>query len=585
MRLLFIQLLLLASSANAATITAATSSRADVGDAVDLASDGDIVQIPTGRSDWTTTLTISKAITLQGAGTNDTVITSGVSDGTALMIWNLVLNLPSRMTGIQTTNGSVAHTFGQEITVNGLNTDARSFRIDNCFFFRLTRGVFNINTAFGVADHLTVIAPASGVTAFLGYVKGSSWDGTLGANLFGDGSYAAADLFGTANFFFFEDCVFTNEYSQHLTMLDSQAGGRYVFRHNIVGKGSLESHGLEAQRERSGRAFEVGPFNDFVGIDTQDIVTYMRGGNHLILSNTVTGYGATPALKLLANRAQESGCCQPFGGADGRNPWDVNHASNPHVTGTCSSAGALTMTDSSKAWTNDFWKGFTLRKTGGTSVKTISAMTRSGSTVTVDTSSAHGFITGDEVSVFGADQQPYNNLYTITVSDTDTFTFVLGYAPATPATGTMLCCLGGYFSEITANTGTQLTFRDSAFSGTFTMVFSASDTYEINRVTHYIDMTGRVQGTALTGDTPSIPGGWNDQTTSACYEWGNEKSGGGDIDFAVTGFVITENTHYFNDTPKPGYAPYTYPHPLTVEAISFNPQRYGIKGGSRRSFR
>jgi hypothetical protein len=27
---------------------------------------------------------------------------------------------------------------------------------------------------------------------------------------------------------------------------------------------------------------------------------------------------------------------------------------------------------------------------------------------------------------------------------------------------------------------------------------------------------------------------------------------------------IVANVHYFNDTPKPGYTPFTYPHPLTL---------------------
>lgn len=543
---------------DAATIAAASSSRADVATAITSASDGDTVTIPTGRSDWTSTLTISKAITLQGNGTNNTIITSGVTDGTPIIIWELVANKNSRMTGIQFTNGTVAASFGQAIKVSGSNGDSRKMRIDNCLFNRLTRGAIYIDTAYGLNDYCTFIAPAAGVTAFYGYVKGSSFGGTQGQNLYGDGSVAADANFGTDAFWFVENCYLTNEYSNHLTMIDCQAGGRYVFRHNTVGGGVVESHGTEAQRERSGRAFEVYS-NSFVGFGTQDSVTYARGGEWVIYNNSVTNYG-TPKLAVLNNRAVESSCCQPFGGADGRNPWDSNDPSSPFVTGTCSSSGSLTMTDSGKSWTVNQWRGYTVRRTSGVSV---SSMTRSGSTVTVTTAADHGFSTSDGVSVFGADQQEYNNAFGITVTGARTFTFTIASTPTTPATGTILCALGGFFSEISANTATELTFRSSGFPA-YVLSFTAGDTYEINKVTHYIDMVGRVKGSALTGDNPSLPGGWNDQTTAPCYEWGNATTTGTDIDFSVTGYVIAENTHFINDTVKPGYTAFQFPYPWEV---------------------
>ena len=47
---------------------------ADVKAKVDIAIDGDIVQIPAGICKWTTNLSITKAIMLQGAGTERTAV-------------------------------------------------------------------------------------------------------------------------------------------------------------------------------------------------------------------------------------------------------------------------------------------------------------------------------------------------------------------------------------------------------------------------------------------------------------------------------------------------------------------------------
>jgi hypothetical protein len=552
--------LLMVASARGATITAASSSRADVGTAVTSAVDGDTVAIPAGTSDWTSTLTISKAITLQGAGTNSTVITTGVADGTPLITWNLVAGKASRMTAIKFKDGTQARTFGQLINVNGVNTDARTWRCDSCLFTNVN-GVFLITSALGVADHNTIYF---NVTAGVGYVKGSSWGGTQGINSFGDGAWAAADNFGTSNFFYFEDNWVSNYYNGgHLTTLDSQGGGRYVWRYNTLYKGSLESHGAEAERERSGRAFEVYN-NSFLDPDSlgQNLVTYFRGGVQVIHDNTVSGYTASANFALLNNRSQDA-LNAPFGGSDGRNPWDANDAGNPFVTGTASSGGSLSMTDNTKSWTANQYVGYTVRRTSG---KTVSSLTRSGSTCTA-TATAHGFSSGNLVSVFGADQQAYNGIYTITVTDADHFTFGLNFTPTSPATGTIKAHTGLYFGDITANTATTLTLRDSIYQGNYSMVWAAGETYEINKVTLSMDMAGTSGGSDLGGvDLPSLPGGWNNQTVSACYEWSNTREGGANVDFATSYPILVAGTHYKNDTVKPGYTAFTYPHPLVSGA-------------------
>lgn len=87
----------------------------------------------------------------------------------------------------------------------------------------------------------------------------------------------------------------------------------------------------------------------------------------------------------------------------------------------------------------------------------ISSITRSSSTATVTTSTAHNLVTGDYVTISGAAQTEYNVTAQITVTSTTTFTYTVSGTPATPATGTIVMTNGGV---------TQNSYRIEAFGPT-----------------------------------------------------------------------------------------------------------------------
>lgn len=66
--------------------------------------------------------------------------------------------------------------------------------------------------------------------------------------------------------------------------------------------------------------------------------------------------------------------------------------------------------------------------------QTISTITHSTTTATVTTASAHGLITGNQITVTGASPAEYNGTFKITVTGATTFTYVMASAPATDAT-------------------------------------------------------------------------------------------------------------------------------------------------------
>ena len=92
--------------------------------------------------------------------------------------------------------------------------------------------------------------------------------------------------------------------------------------------------------------------------------------------------------------------------------------------------------------------------------------------------------------------------------------------------------------------------------------------YDVNQngvIVHGIDQPGRAEGGLISGgDPPVLPPGWNDQVTDPCYAWNNTYDGQPTRMYGEQA-NIREGEHYFN-SPKPGYAPYTYPHPL-VSAV------------------
>lgn len=72
-----------------------------------------------------------------------------------------------------------------------------------------------------------------------------------------------------------------------------------------------------------------------------------------------------------------------------------------------------------------------------TNVLAVTSITRSSSTATVTTSSAHGLTGTVVVNISGADQAEYNGSRLATVTGASTFTYTVAGTPTTPATGTI----------------------------------------------------------------------------------------------------------------------------------------------------
>lgn len=367
--------------------------------------DGDVVEVPRGACTWSTQLSITKGISVVGAGCTldmnnrptgcQTVITDNIADGTPLVYMAPVTGYTTRIGFMQFNPAGFSNSTGL-IKGEGCN-DSRRIRIDHIFYNDIRREAMLLDTAFGVVDHVNQsVTPsrASVINRIYGNFYGAC---SPMVSDYGDASMAAADNYGTSAFTFFEDSAVTPT-TGRVAATDSQYGGRYVWRHNVNnGNSTVEAHGREAQRYRSFRATEIYS-NTFSGSDQISTPTFFRGGTGLIHDNTISGFGGAGTNFSLEYNQLLQYSNYPLGGSPGNNNWDVNNPSNPFATGTVQSASSLTLVMAGQPWSAQLYNGYSIRKTSGLAV---SSQILSGSTVTTTTTTSHGLAAAHYTSLSG----------------------------------------------------------------------------------------------------------------------------------------------------------------------------------------
>ncbi len=121
----------------------------------------------------------------------------------------------------------------------------------------------------------------------------------------------------------------------------------------------------------------------------------------------------------------------------------------------------------------------------------------------------------------------------------------------------------GKSSIIVSNTSDTIKARiDSSYGGA-NLAWNAGDGFKIERCLIALDQMGRGKGKRISGDSPK-PAAWPEQIEDPAYIWNNTLNG------RVRGLVsgsprLKEGVDFINGAPKPGYTPYTYPHPLATK--------------------
>jgi len=303
------------SKGNAATIQANSCSRADVLAAINSASDGDTVTIPSGSCTWNSAVTIEdKGITIKGAGIDQTIIKNGTTN-TILIIYSQHTDPTFYLSDItfDANNKDTGSNPMMAIYAGGADLEAFRFynlKLDNLKERGLSVGMEGYACS-GLIDNCTFNMPTS--------------SGSKAISVFGTGAQEHQPFgwglgLGGAQFIFVEACTFNFD-DRNDGALDAYGGARYVFRHNTVIGTNVEHHGADSGGYRGTHSYEIyeNTFSCTGGCSSQR-AHHFRSGTGVVFNNTYTG---NYTVMDLANY-RSCGSYSPHGECSGGSGWDGN---------------------------------------------------------------------------------------------------------------------------------------------------------------------------------------------------------------------------------------------------------------------
>jgi len=352
---LFAALFLAASgTAQAATVNARSPSFFDVSTAVASAANGDTVIVPAGTASWTTTLVINKPIWLVGQTTvsytnetaNDqTIILDDVSRSSTPPAPIIHATVTAGVMSVEPTVPLLqikGFTFrGSPNTPKGapngaimLSGTCPAVRVSNCHFDSLYQSsIYTFGWIYGVMDNCLHTITRSNLTGTMGMR-------TYNGQNYGDGSWMEDAHWGSYKFFFTENNVVHNLVKMSGNM-DAKRGARYVVRYSKLYDCSfIQTHGTEGDRDRGCRAIEF--YNNICNRSNggPGAPGGLRSGNLLFHDNKYTGVSLNnPFVSAWAARMGTD--FQPWGLADGGNPWDQNDPHGLYASGMTATASVV----------------------------------------------------------------------------------------------------------------------------------------------------------------------------------------------------------------------------------------------------
>jgi hypothetical protein len=527
----------------AATWPSVSAAEADVAAAISKASDGDTVTVPAGTATWSFQLTITKHITLQGAGVGKTVIYDNSPKGgynQHLLLVKLTGDKPLfRLTGFEFSvpanpSPSAVATMSYGVGVlefQGTSSASENplvvgmtsqFRFDHCKLNQLVGVAMTFRDILGVVDHVDWIGTSRTNAGTASYWGG--WQASCiymrhwGGQDWGHGSWADNTTWGSNRFLFFEDCTFKGVIKNNIfPNIDAFGGARFVVRHCIFNDAAQGGHGTETEG-RGTRAEEVynNTFNSSV---VKNNINQCRSGSLLTHDNRFHNLKVAQNFSVYRPYAMKT-----WGYASGKFPYDENGgfiASGTHTGPN----GSRTLTDANHTFPPTYT----------------------------------GAAEGVHYIIKNLDQ------------------------PITHSGVTSPC--QSYIRTVGTHTITD------GGSDSAVLNWNTGNRYEIWMVKTVLDQPGQGKGRLLVG-APPLSGGQPQPVTwpqagyprEPIYSWNNVNDLGEQVDvrFGVQP-AIKEGRDFFNRTPKPNYTPYTYPHPLTGTSTNTAPSpptNLRVTGGS-----
>lgn len=289
-------------AAQAQSVPANSCAQSDIQAAVSSVASGATVTVPSGTCNWSGSMTITKAIHLQGSG--NTVISYSCSGECA----GAITYNPSsaEATKVFELNGFTFQGGGEYFNPHAPSTSTPITGLD-----------VHDNT-FNNAGHHAIHLNGSEFGVFYNnkfngnYI--SVWVGDCGT-----GNYGASDCemynhkFGSANYPYFEDNTFGNGAGEFVT--ETGQGGRLVFRHNTISGyacSGCEVFDIHGDQDSGGGTVSEEIYHNTIGVGSSGTYRWLhhRGGGAIIANNTVS---RSIAMNFAEYRAVgQNGICSPY---------------------------------------------------------------------------------------------------------------------------------------------------------------------------------------------------------------------------------------------------------------------------------
>jgi hypothetical protein len=318
--------------------TAASVAQSDIADCQTVASDGDVITLPSGTATWANKLQITKGVKFRGQSDGSTKIQDyGFSVTTAINNWEISnINFTRINTGL---NGGTFNGIAIQIACGSVgNVPSTGWYIHNNSFNNYGTGVITTcNTSTGVIANNYFSQVSTGDSVI--YVNGSQ-------NI----NWAKGSYFGQAgDFVFIEDNEFlcTSGYCGHAAM--TQFGGSMVTRCNHIE--SVDKSNLWANAFDS-HGYGHGPASSTALRGTKELESYgnrftpkgyesfaynIRGGSARIFNNVwdlnPAGHYSYAAIFFQEYRAETTGQSMQY---------PTNYSSCSSAAGSCPTANQAT---------------------------------------------------------------------------------------------------------------------------------------------------------------------------------------------------------------------------------------------------
>jgi hypothetical protein len=263
-----------------------------------------------------------KAITIQGAGIDKTVIRDGKPKpgGPPFELLG-VEGKPFRVTGI-TLDGSGYPNAGSWRGLMDIRGTCKNFRIDHCKFKDTDRMLVISGDVYGLIDHCCFEAHES----HGGNVQPIDFSGP------GVTNYRKPLTLGTAEATYFEDnkvyiaqsAGAKGKRSGNNPWIAPHGASRVVIRHNKIVNAELEIYRPGINKQYGSQQVEIYDNQFSTDDDTSQIIMCIASGVAIVFNNTATGthYWSPPTIMLINERAMRD--LPGFPKADGKQPDDGN---------------------------------------------------------------------------------------------------------------------------------------------------------------------------------------------------------------------------------------------------------------------